>query len=170
MALSGYVARLREKMEHELLELPSVTAVIRDPKGRILLGRRAGTDIWLMPGGAVEPEETPANAAVREVWEETGLQVRLEGIAGVYGGSECTVRYENGDRNSYMMVVFEARPVGGELRADGDEIAELRYFELERIRELPLASWVPELLQDLARADGAPGFRPPDWAPPDSGS
>ena len=58
---------------------------------------------------------------VREVWEETGLHVAPTRILGLYGGPECHVRYRNGDEVSYLMVVFEARVIGGHPRPDGVE-------------------------------------------------
>lgn len=166
MSISEYIRSLREKIGHDLLGVPSVTIVIRDPSGRVLLGRHANGGAWLLPGGAIEPEETPADAAVREAWEETGLHVRLEHLVGVFGGPHCTVEYGNGDRTSYLMVVFEGRPVGGELRADGEEMLELEYFEVEAARRLPIARWVPEVLEAIARDRREATFRRPEWKPP----
>jgi len=55
---------------------------------RVLLVRHVEGNDWTTPGGMVEPYETPADAAVRETWEETGLYVRLTRIIGVFGGNE----------------------------------------------------------------------------------
>ena len=165
MSISEYMRSLRAKVGHDLLGVPSATIAIRDPHGRILMGRHADGGVWLLPGGAIEPEETPADAAVREAWEETGLHVRLDGLVGVFGGPHCTVEYGNGDRTSYLMVVFEGRPVGGELRADGEESLELAYFEVAAARGLSLARWVPEVLEALARDRREAAFRRPDWQP-----
>ncbi len=166
MGMSEYMRSLREKVGHQLLAVPSVTVVIRDGLGRVLFGRHTTGGRWLLPGGAIEPEETPANAAVREAWEETGLHVRLERLVGVYGGPECTVDYETGDRTSYLMVVFEARPLSGRLRADGEEMLELEYLDVEAARRLPVARWVPELLEDLSGGRVEATFRRSDWLPP----
>ena len=66
MAISPHVRRLRELVGHELLVLPSVAALPRDEAGRILLVRITDTHQWATIGGAVEPDESPERAAMRE--------------------------------------------------------------------------------------------------------
>ena len=65
-------------------------------------------------------------AAVREVFEESGLHVVAEHLVGVYDGPAVT--YANGDRVNYTTVVFRCRAVSGALRADGEETIDARYF------------------------------------------
>jgi len=120
------------------------------------------------PGGGIEPLETPADAAVREVWEETGLHVALTRLVGAYGGPEFVVTYGNGDRTSYLMVVFEARVLGGDQRPDGEEILELRWFEEHELDALALTGWMREVLAHALAAGPGAGFRPASWRPPDA--
>lgn len=162
MPMSEYVRRLRAAVGSMLLEAPSVSVVIRDPAGRTLLARHSEGDVWVTPGGAVEPLETPADAAVREVWEETGLEVELRRLIGVYGGPEFVVTYANGDRTSYLMAAFEGRVRAGEPRPDGEEVLELRWFAPAELEALPLSDWMREI---LAGADGGGAFRPASWLP-----
>ncbi len=166
MSMSAYMQRLRERVGHDLLEVPSVSVAVRDDQGRVLLARHSTGDVWVMPGGAVEPEETPADAAIRETWEETGLLVRLDRIVGVYGGPECTVQYPNGDATSYLVVVFEGSALQGTPTPDGHELLELGYFAETEIGGLRIAPWMPEMLSDLFRERRAAVFRPPAWRPP----
>jgi 8-oxo-dGTP pyrophosphatase MutT (NUDIX family) len=77
MGVPDYILRMREHVGHELLWLPSVSAVIRNDAGELLLGRRSDDGRWSVVSGFVEPGEQPATAVVREVEEETGLRVRL---------------------------------------------------------------------------------------------
>jgi 8-oxo-dGTP pyrophosphatase MutT (NUDIX family) len=164
MPMSDYMKALRAKIGTQLLESPAVSVVARDEAGRILLARHSERGKWVTPGGAVEPLETPADAAVREMWEETGVTVELTRIIGVYGGPEFLVRYGNGDEASYLMIVFEARPIGGTPRPDGVEVLEVRYFREDEVKALDLSPWMPEVLPDVfAGSHGA--FRRPTWRP-----
>ena len=124
-------------------------------------------DVWLLPGGAVEPAEVPADAAVREAFEETGLAVELTMLVGVFGGPEFIVLYRNGHRTSYVMSVFQARVKGGRSRPDSTEVSELRIVSEDECRALAKASWVDEVLQVVFREDSVPGFRPASWSSPE---
>jgi 8-oxo-dGTP pyrophosphatase MutT (NUDIX family) len=76
MPISSHCQQLRNKIGHELLQIPGVAAVIHDEAGRILLQQNTGDRVWSLPAGSIEPGEAPAQAVVREVWEETSLKVR----------------------------------------------------------------------------------------------
>jgi 8-oxo-dGTP pyrophosphatase MutT (NUDIX family) len=65
---------------------------------------------------------------VREIREETALEVVPERIVGVYSGPEFVVRYPNGDEAAILSVTFACRPVAGEPRVNDDESLEFRYF------------------------------------------
>jgi 8-oxo-dGTP diphosphatase len=113
-------------------------AVIRDGDGRLLLVRRGhepGAGRWSVPGGRVEPGETPAAAAAREVTEETGLVVTV-------GALLATVTI--GD---YLVHDFAATVTGGELRA-GDDASDVRWCSLADAELLPLTD---NLLDELRR-------------------
>ena len=146
--VSGHVAWLRERIGSGMLVLPSVTAVIRDDDGRILLQLHAETDEWGLPGGAVEPEEEPTDALAREVHEETGLVVAVGGLVGVYGGPNATVRYRNGDVTSYVRVAYHARPVGGTLQPDGHESLDARWTTAADRAALEIPPIVRRVLSD----------------------
>ena len=148
-----YIAWLRERVGTELIVMPSVSAVVRDDAGRLLLQLHAETDEWGLPGGSVEPEEQPADAIVREVREETGLEIAVERLLGVYGGPDSTVVYRNGDRTSYVRTSYLARVVGGELVPDEHESLELRWVELAEWRTLVRRPIVRRILEDAERAE-----------------
>lgn len=163
--MADYVKHLRHLVGHgELLQLPSAAIALRDDDGRVLLARHVETGVWGLPGGGVEPGETPADAAVREFWEETGVLVRLTRLIGVFGSAEHIVQYRNGDRTSYVAATFEARAVAGALRVDASELLEARFVSEGDTPSLELARWMPEILTALFR--GGPQFRPPSWMPP----
>jgi ADP-ribose pyrophosphatase YjhB (NUDIX family) len=129
MGATGYLGRLRECVGHSPLLAPSAAACIRDEEGRVLLLRRSdGENLWGFPGGAIELGERAAEAVVREVREETRLEVEPVALIGVYSSPEYAFTYPNGDQVQPVTVFFECRVVGGELRPDMREIMEARYF------------------------------------------
>src|SRR5580698_10871393 len=108
IVISPHVRRLREKVGHDLLLLPSTSVLPRDSAGRLLLVRLIDTGNWATIGGAVEPDESPRECAVREAEEESGVSVRLGEVLGVLGGPEYRVTYPNGDETAYVVTVFDA--------------------------------------------------------------
>jgi 8-oxo-dGTP pyrophosphatase MutT (NUDIX family) len=111
----------------------SVSAIIFDRRGRLLLQQRSDGGQWGLPGGAVEAGETVAEAVVREVREETGLTVRPKRIVGVYSHPAMqVVRYPDGNVWHYIATCFECRVLGGELTTC-DETLALEYFPLRRL-------------------------------------
>ena len=129
MGISPHVARLRAAVGHELLVLPCVTVLPVDDQGRLLLARHAGhTDGWGTVGGAVDPGESPAQAAVREAREEIGVGIRLRWLIDVLGGPDYEVTYPNGDRVAYVPAVYAAEITGGTPAPADGELSEVAWF------------------------------------------
>jgi 8-oxo-dGTP pyrophosphatase MutT (NUDIX family) len=166
--MSDYMRGLRERVGTALVQVPAVTGLVFDRGGRILLGRHSNGGVWVAPGGAVDPDEAPQDAVVREVWEETGLHVEPIRLCGVFGGPECRVRYANGDEVSFVISVFECRETGGDLRADGEEILEVGYFAISELGALDLAPWARLVLPRLARDRAGVWIPAVTWRPPDT--
>lgn len=138
MPISEYLRGLRDKVGTALVMMPGVTAIIRDEAGRVLLMRRSDDGTWDLPGGTVDPGEAPAQALVREVWEETGLEVVPRRVAGVFGGGdEFRHTYPNGDQIAFVEVMFDCEVVGGALGSRDGEALELRYFPPDDLPPLP---------------------------------
>jgi 8-oxo-dGTP pyrophosphatase MutT (NUDIX family) len=117
---------------------PSVSAVILDGRGRLLLQQRSDGGQWGLPGGSVEIGESVATAVVREVLEETGLTVRPRRIIGVYSEPALqVVRYPDGNVWHYVNVCFECERRAGELTTC-DETLALDYFPLRRLPRMLL--------------------------------
>ena len=166
MPISGYLRNLRSKIGPTLLLVPSVTALVFDDDGRILLVRHSNGGVWVAPGGAIDPGETPQDAVVREVWEETGLRVKPMHLCGVFSGPEFHVRYANGDEVSYVMAVFECDRVDGQLRADQEEVLEARYFVPAELQTVNLAPWARLILPPIIRSGERTWLPPVKWEPP----
>jgi ADP-ribose pyrophosphatase YjhB (NUDIX family) len=168
--VAEYVRHLREIVGgNELLQVASVSIALRDAQGRVLVARHSEGGVWVLPGGAIEPAEVPADAAVREMFEETGYLVRLTRLVGVFGGPEFVIHYRNGHRTSYVMAVFEAEQIGGAQYPDGAEVLEVRFVTESEATALPKAHWVAEVLEMVFRPGDTRGFRSHDWKPPSSG-
>jgi len=112
--------------------------------GEVLLVRRRmnprqGT--WTFPAGFVDCDEDPAEAAARECWEETGLEVEITGLVDVVAGRE----HEHG---AHIVIVYRARLVGGEPRAD-DDVDRVAFFALDELP--PLAFRATQIVLDRWR-------------------
>jgi len=116
-------------------------------KQRILLTRRTDNGQWCLPGGAVEPGESVAETCVREVWEETGLQVRVLGLFGVYSSPHRLVEYAGGNRFHIIVLNFAAEVVGGALSLS-DETTAYGYFTVDEIAALDLLESHRERIAD----------------------
>jgi 8-oxo-dGTP diphosphatase len=125
VATPEYVTRLRALVGTDLLWLPSVSAVVVDDAGRVLLGQRADDGRWSVVSGIVEPDEQPAQALVREVWEETGLRVAPERLSSVLSHPHT---YPNGDRCRYLNLGFRCRVLDGVARVNDEESVAVRWF------------------------------------------
>lgn len=128
MPTPAYILRLRQKIGHDLLMMPVAGALMTNDAGEILLQKRSDNGLWTIPGGAIEPGEEPGEAIIREVQEETGLDVIPERLVGVYGGEAHIAQYPNGDQVAMIALIFACRIVGGTLQTDDDETLDLQYF------------------------------------------
>ena len=117
--------------------VPGASAVVLDEAGRILLHRRDDNELWSIPGGGMEVGERIADTVVREVREETGLEVEPEAIVGIYSNPRHVVEYGDGEVRQQFSVCFACRLVGGEL-ATSDESLEVGFFTPAEIETMPV--------------------------------
>ncbi|MFB8242274.1 NUDIX domain-containing protein [Kitasatospora purpeofusca] len=160
MAIPKFLADLRAVVGTRKLWLSAAAAVVLDEKGRVLLVQRADDGSWAPPGGILDPGEQPADGAVRECLEETGIATVAERLVALTVSPDIT--YPNGDVTQYLEVVFRCRPLGGELKADEDETLAVGWYPLDALppmgeREL---GWIDRAVSGPAETafqwDGAP--------------
>jgi len=96
--------------------VPSTTAIVTDGEGRIVLVKRKDNDLWALPGGAMELGESIEQAAVREVLEETGLDVEIDYLVGVYSNPHHVMAYDDGEVRQQFSLCFTTKLTGGELQ------------------------------------------------------
>lgn len=137
------------------VDVGASVAIIRD--GRVLLTKRADVEAWTLPGGGAEVGESVAEAAVREAREETGLEVALVRLVGIY----FIPQWLGSDHHG---VLFAATPVGGVLRPQEGEVIEIGYYGLDSLPE-PLVWWQRQRIRDALGGVGgsAAWTQRPNW-------
>lgn len=137
---------MNDRAEHPV---PAVAAVMVQD-GRVLLvrrGREPSKGKWSVPGGSVEWGETLHDALKREVREETGLQIEVDGLAGVFDlivddSSSISPGYH------YVIVDYFAHPVAGELRP-GDDASDVRWVPFGDLDGYELTDRLRERLKEM---------------------
>lgn len=123
-----YIMDLRRHFGPAPLILTGSTVIVEDPHGQILLQRRIDTGLWGIPGGSMELGESFEEAAIREVREETGLDVEHLSLLGLYSGQETFYQYPNGDQTYSAIAVFHTRDFSGMPRGDGEESDDAQFI------------------------------------------
>ncbi|MBB4914711.1 8-oxo-dGTP pyrophosphatase MutT (NUDIX family) [Streptosporangium saharense] len=114
-----------------------VSAVVVDDQGRVLMQRRVDNGLWALPGGGMDLTESVPQAAVREVREETGYDVEVTGLVGLYTDARHIIAYGDGEVRRQFNVCLTARLVGGSLTVS-DESTDVRWVGQEEIKTLPM--------------------------------
>jgi ADP-ribose pyrophosphatase YjhB (NUDIX family) len=117
--------------------VPAASAVVTDEDGRLLLGKRTDNTLWTIPGGMMKPGETIEETAVREVKEETGIDVEVMSLIGIYSNPQHVVEYSDGEVRQQFSVCFVCRRIGGE-QATSDETSEVGYFSPDELEEMEI--------------------------------
>ncbi|HET7459903.1 MAG TPA: NUDIX domain-containing protein [Longimicrobium sp.] len=155
MAMSPYLRALREHVGPMRLLLPSVSAHLFDADGRLLLVRQRELDVWSTPGGMIEPDERPADAVVREVWEETGQQVTGLAAVGV-SSAHWLGRSPRGRLEDFhaVRVLFEAwcpRPGDPVVHDAGGTTLAAAWVRAGELPALPMTDGWRGMLAELVR-------------------
>jgi ADP-ribose pyrophosphatase YjhB (NUDIX family) len=129
-----------------------------DRRFKILLTRRADNQRWCLPGGAVEPGETVSEACTREMWEETGLRVRVVRLLGVYSTPHRLLEYADGNRYQLVSLNFEVAWLEGQLQLS-DETTGYGYFGMDEIADMDIIEPHRERIRDLWEMRDVPFIR-----------
>jgi len=127
------------------------SAAIFDEQRRILLTRRADNGQWCLPSGGMESGESAAEACEREVFEETGLSVRVKRFVGVYSHPDQLIVYADGAKFQIVALHFEAEIIGGEPGLS-DETSDFGYFTMDEIEKLEMLGRHKERVIDTLTA------------------
>lgn len=113
------------------------SAAVFDDQQKILLIRRVDNGLWAVPGGYMEAGESLTEACIREVWEETGLNVQVQRLISVYTNPHLLLEYPDGNRWQLIVLHFAAKPIRGEIRTS-NESSEVQYFTQSEAQDLPM--------------------------------
>lgn len=137
MSASHYLKELRSKVGNQVLMIPGVAAVILNESNQLLLQKKSDGS-WSLPAGMIEPGESPSQAVIREVREETGLAVEVERVLGVFGGEGFGFAYPNGDQVEYTVIMFKCQQTGQFAEDLDEETSELAWFSKSDMPTLAL--------------------------------
>ncbi|MFF1376781.1 NUDIX domain-containing protein [Streptomyces sp. NPDC058308] len=117
--------------------VPSVTAVVLDDAGQLLLIHKTDNDLWALPGGGHDIGERVGDTVVREVLEETGITVEIDSIVGLYTDPQHVLAYDDGEVRQQFSICFRAHPTGGSLRTSS-ESKEVRWVDPTDLDDLDI--------------------------------
>jgi ADP-ribose pyrophosphatase YjhB (NUDIX family) len=129
------------------LRLGCSAVVFDQTREKVLLTRRTDNGLWCLPGGAMDPGESAAEACERELLEETGLKVRVVRLIGVYSDPDRLVVYPDGNKVHLVALSFEAEVIGGGLELS-NETTEVGYFRLAEMEALPMLGQHRQRVED----------------------
>lgn len=143
--MSDYIMDMRKLVGHRTIMQIGASVIVEDKLGRILLQLRADNHCWGYAGGSVEIDEDTAEAAKRELFEETGLTAHSLELFGVFSGKELHYVYPNGDEVSNVDIVYICRDYSGEMKMQESEVEDLRFFTADEIPEDLMPPNIPAL-------------------------
>lgn len=117
--------------------VPSTTAVVTDEHGRIVLVHRKDNGLWALPGGGMELGESIEDCAIREVKEETGLDIQITGLVGIYTNPHHVIEYTDGEVRQQFSLCYRTTLIGGQLAYDG-ESTDIGWIEPHKIETLEM--------------------------------
>ena len=129
--MSDYLMELRKLVGSRPLITCGACVIVVDDQQRILLQHRTDTDTWGLPGGTMNLGETLEDTARREVSEEVGLACHALKLINVFSGPEMHYRYPHGDEVYHVAAAYLCRDFSGDLRPDGSESQDARFFAIE---------------------------------------
>lgn len=117
--------------------VPGGSALVVDDQGAILMQRRSDSGNWSFPGGVMEIGETLEQCVIRETEEETGLDIEITGILGIYTDPEHVIAYADGEVRQEFNITFYGRVIGGRIEVSS-ESTEVRFLRLEELETVPV--------------------------------
>jgi 8-oxo-dGTP pyrophosphatase MutT (NUDIX family) len=119
------------------IRVGSAAVIFDDRREKILLTQRSDNGQWCLPGGGLDPGESAAENCIREVFEETGLEVAIKRLIGIYSSPHYLIQYPDGRKVQIVAFCFECEITGGELGLS-NETSAYGYYSKKEIESLDL--------------------------------
>ena len=132
----SYVMDMRKKVGHEPIINVGSTILVFNQNNELLLNLRSDTNDWGIPGGGKELNETLEECAIRELKEETNLDINDLELVTVLSGNEYYYKYPNGDEVDCVITLYQARNYSGELNINDRESTQLKFFSFDNLPQL----------------------------------
>ena len=126
----------------------ATSAFVEDDEGRVLLIRRVDNALWALPGGGMEPGETVTGCAVREVQEETGIDIEVTALVGIFSNPDHVVAYPDGEVRQAFSICVRGRIINGTIRTS-DESTDVDWIPRDQLPQLDIH---PEIRRRIERA------------------
>ncbi|WP_029903651.1 NUDIX domain-containing protein [Nocardia brasiliensis] len=126
--------------------VPGGSALVTDDNGAILMQRRGDSGNWSLPGGTMEIGETLEQCVIRETREETGLDIEITGLLGIYTDPEHVIEYSDGEVRQEFAITYYGQVIGGQIEVS-DESTAVRFIRLAELADLPVHETVRLRLQ-----------------------
>ncbi len=133
--------------------VPGASAIVTNASGEVLLQRRSDNSRWALPGGTMDIGESIGETIVREVREETGLDVQIDHIVGIYSDPNHVFAYDNGEIRQEFSICFACRPIGGEIRTSSESL-EVAFIPPAKIPNLNLHESIRNRIRDHLKYRG----------------
>ena len=136
--------------------IPAASVVVENDKGRILLIRRADNGNWSIPGGAMEFGESLSQTAIREAKEETGYDIEIVGLVGIFTNPSHRIEYtSNGEVRQEFSVVYKGRLIGGDRRLN-DEATAIEWVAPDDLDDLTMHWAMRKRIERYLQHDAQP--------------
>lgn len=129
-----YIRWIRSYVGNQEIILNFSGGILTNQNNEILLQLRSDKKLWGLPGGTIEKGESVERAAIREVLEETGIQVKITALLGIYSNYFDT--YPNGDKAQTITTMFIFETIESSISIDHAETLDLRFFSRDNLPEI----------------------------------